>query len=440
MKYIYILLLSGLVNLLIGQNIGSFTSIAPSSTRQDTITLPSTHQFQYLIKTGDSLLDGRKLGKTLDFTGYVPLNGSKEGYLSISSEIDQAEAAILKINLNEESKTWNISLSGKVDFYSPAVREAIYTTTNFCSGTVTSWGTVVVGEERDFKGDKNNDGYDDIGWLIELDPKTWQIATKNKKGQVQKLWAMGRVQHENVCINKDQKTCYYGADSRTWGYVYKFIATKPGDLSAGELYVLKMDSNNVKSKHGVWVKVANKTKDERNNTNKIAENLGATHFKGVEDVEIGPDGKIYFTAKYSGRVYRFSDLGKEITDSEIYVDDQEYPIKTKDGLKMLDFHTGETGADNLAFDGEGNLWVMNDGGNDGIWVVRPNHNKSNPQVELFAETPVGCEPTGITFSPDYKYLFLSLQHPSAKNNIAQKDKNGKLVVFNTSHTIVISRK
>lgn len=437
-KFVVCLVL--IYNLTFAQSIGDFMSIAPVTTRQDTLILPATHQFQYLIKTGDTLGDGRKLGKTLDFTGYVPILGSKKGFLSISSEIEQAEATILTIEKNEQSNNWEIVSSGKIDFYSPAVKEAIATTTNFCSGTVTSWGTVVVGEERDFAGDKNKDGYDDIGWLIELDPKTWQIATKNKQGQVQKLWAMGRVQHENVCINKDKKTCYYGADSRNWGYVYKFIAKKEGDLSDGSLYVLKMDSNLVTAKHGTWVKVPNTTQEDRNNTNKLAEKLGATHFKGVEDVEIGPDGKIYFTAKYAGRVYRFKDLGKEITESEVYVDDKEYPVKTKDGVKMIDFHSGDTGADNLAFDGDGNLWVMNDGGNDGIWVIRPNHSATNPQVELFAETPAGCEPTGITFSPDYKNLFISLQHPSPKNAIGQKDKNGKQVIFNTSHTIVISRR
>ena len=420
------------------QKIGDFVSVTPLTHRSDTLILPETHTFQYLIKTGDTLMDGSTVGGTLDFTGFVQTKGLTEGWLSVSSETQKAQIAMLYIKLHEEDHRWEVTQSANVDFYSPKTSAAIGRVAYFCSGGITPWNTVIVGEETDKPGDVNADGYEDAGWLVEVKPETKAIAHTDSKGKPQKLWKLGRMKHENVCIDKDQKTCYYGADSERHGYVYKFIADKAGDLTKGKLFVLMMETDKNSSK-GTWVRIANNTQQECNNTNTLATQVHATNFSGVEDVEIGPDGKIYFTAKYSGRLYRFKDGGDKITESEVYVENNDYPIKTSDGKKvMLDWHSGLTGNDNLAFDGEGNLWVMNDGGNNGIWVVRPGHSKENPQIELFAETPKGCEPSGITFSKDYKYLFLSLQNPASGGQ--QKDKTGKTLLYNTSHTIVISRK
>ncbi|MFQ3576545.1 MAG: alkaline phosphatase PhoX [Cytophagales bacterium] len=422
----------------VSQSIADFKSVKPLSKQPDTLVLPKTHTFQYLIKTDDDLMDGRKLGSTLDFTGYVPIDGSKEGWLSISSENEVAETAILKIKLDATKGKWEILNSGKVDYYSPFVKDAIHTVSRFCSGTVTPWGTVIVAEENDKEGDGNKDGYHDVGWLIELNPYKWQIQTVDPQLRPQKLWAMGRFQHENVVISSDNRTCYMGADSKKFGYVYKYVAKRPFNLAEGDLYVLCSEGKDVNASNAVWKKVPNNTTDERNNTNKLAEALGATHYAGVEDVEIGPDGLIYFACKYSGRIYRMKDLGEK-AEVEVFVESQKYDVLAEDGKKYsADWHSGETGSDNLAFDGEGNLWVCNDGGNNAIWVVRKGHTLKKPKIELFAETPKGCEPTGITFSPDFKYLFLSLQNPNSVGK--QKDKFGKESVYDRSHTIVIERK
>ncbi len=97
------------------------------------------------------------------------------------------------------------------------------------------------------------------------------------------------------------------------------------------------------------------------------------------------------------------------------------------------------GNDNLAFDGEENLWVLQDGGNNHIWVVGPTHTAGTPAVRLFGKTPSGSEPTGITFTPDYRFMFISIQHPAAGNTAAQTDAAGVSVVFNAASTLVIAR-
>lgn len=425
-------------SLVYSQHIGDFTSVSPLTKRSDTLILPVTHTFQLITQTGDTLEDGSIVGGTLDFTGFVATKDSTEGWLSISSETQKAKIAMLKIQLDEARKIWQIRQSGNIDFHSPEVEQAIARATYFCSGGITPWNTVIVGEESDKTGDSNADGYEDVGWLVEVNPQTKAIAKYDAKGQAQKLWKLGRMKHENICIARDNRTCYFGADSEKYGYVYKFIADTAGDLSSGRLYVLSMEADR-NSTNGKWIRIANSTQQDCNNTNTLASLAHATNFSGVEDVEIGPDNKIYFTAKYSGRLYRFKEAADKITEAELYAENKKYPIKTQDGqIVMLDWHSGLTGNDNLAFDGEGNLWVMNDGGNNGIWVIRAGHTKENPKIELFAETPKGCEPSGITFSKDYKYLFLSLQNPSS--NGVQKDKTGRSVLYNKSCTIVISRK
>jgi hypothetical protein len=165
--------------------------------------------------------------------------------------------------------------------------------------------------------------------------------------------------------------------------------------------------------------------------------LGATKFGGIEDVEIGPDGFVYFTEKNLGDIWRFKDNGSTISNLEKYVTPANFQIVTDQGLVTEPYLTGN---DNLAFDSEGNLWVLQDGGFDHIWVVRPGHTAANPKVELFATTPTGCEPTGITFSPDYKYLFISMQNPSSTNTASQLDAAGVSHVWNASTSLVIARR
>jgi len=51
--------------------------------------------------------------------------------------------------------------------------------------------------------------------------------------------------------------------------------------------------------------------------------------------------------------------------------------------------------------------------------------------------PAGSEPTGLTFTPDYKYGFFSVQHPNG-NNAPQLDATFTDVTFNGSAVVVFS--
>ena len=234
------------------QSIASFTTIEPAAQTQNFV-IPGTHTFQRIIRSGTALSGGGNLGAGLDFTGYVPIGGSSaNGYLSISSETAPAECAILSINYTNTNKLWNVASGGKVSFPLADIGGCAA----FCSGTVTPKNTIMVCEEVAPNGDFNADGYDDLGWIIEIDPATRTVINQDAAGGVDKLWAMGRQAHENVTIKSDQSVAYWGADADPNGFIYKFVPGTAGNYSAGTLYVLETTSA---LGTGTWKVVANTT-------------------------------------------------------------------------------------------------------------------------------------------------------------------------------------
>lgn len=408
---------------LMAQNIAVFTSIEPTG-QTPTLVIPSTHTFQLLAQTGDSLADGGTLKTSPDFTGFVARNNRNDlGYLSLNHEISnlQGGVTVFDAQFDKTQQIWSICNGQPVSF-APVIG-----TSRPCSGGITPWGTVVFGEESVATSDLDSNGYYDAGWLVEIDPETRDV--------VQKIWRAGNALHENCVLSHDQKTLYWGADDATKGFVFKYVATQKRQLANGSLYVLIRDDSTAST--GTWLQVPNNSPAECNGVQAFCLSHGAWNFAGIEDVEIGPYGHVYFSAKYSGRIWRFKDDGATVSALSVFVENTLYPIHTPSGIKMVSWGTG---ADNLAFDNANNLWVLQDGGDNNIWMVKPSHTASHPKVSLFATTPTGCEPTGISFTPDKRYMFLSFQHPSATNADTIPDATGKPAVFNRGTTVVVARK
>jgi secreted PhoX family phosphatase len=350
----------------------------------------------------------------------------------------------LNLNFNAASNLWNVAAKHPVNF-GPVVG-----TYNNCSGGVTPWNTVVTCEENapTSPTDSNGDGYFDFGWNVEIDPATHAVKDQNGNGTPDKLWRMGRIKHENIVVAPDRRTVYEGADDGSANsFVYKYVANTAGNLAEGTLYALQLSGPIETATTGTWIPVPNTTPAECNNTTAAARALGATSFNGVEDLEINPtNGQVYFTAKGPGSTYRFTDsgtTGTTISNFQLFVGNS--PSNTSQAY-TINYGTGTmseawgTGNDNLTFDSQGNLYVLQDGGRNHVWVVRPCHTQANPAVELFAVTPAGCEPTGMTFSPDERFIFISFQNPAPSNTLATMDAAGQSVVFNKSTAVVIARK
>jgi len=420
-------------------HISRFVSVLPTS-QPDSIRIPATHTFQMIVQQGDPYSDTTQ-GATkglFDFTGYVPKNGSsKEGWLSINHELGSwpsAGVSMLTMNFDTTANIWNVSNNVPVDF------GPVEGTGRNCSGTVTPWGTIVTSEETLPSRDANGDGYQDIGWNVEIDPATAKIVDHNNDNKQEKLWKLGRMSHENIVVNPwDRRTVYQGNDENP-GYIFRFIADRPEDLSSGQLFVLKLDGPLDASTTGQWIGIPNSTPAECNNARGFAAAVGATSFNQIEDVEISPlDSMIYFTSKASSRVYRFKDLGQRVSNVEVFVGNTAtvYNIETENGIVPEQWGGG---VDNLTFDSKGNLYVIQDGGRNHIYMVPPCHTQANPAVKLFMVTPAGSEPTGMTMSPDDKFMFVSIQHPSSNNATEQLDAAGRMVKFNRESAIVIARK
>ena len=430
LSYVFLSLYA--LNFLGAQHISEFVSLAGGNQTSDFIH-PPEHTFQYIIEEGDPLDNGGTAANKFDFTGYVPISGSSEsGYLSISHENTPGGVSILDIQFDAVKQSWSYTSAIGIDF------NPVNGTARNCSGTVTPWNTIVTCEEQ-IIGDNNGDTYNDIGWSIEIDPATKQIVDyPNGLSGADKMWALGNFKHENIVVHSNQRTVYQAEDSGA-GHLYKFVANTAGDLSSGDLYVYVGPKNG----NGNWVQLNNNTPAEQNSTIAQANAVSATDFAGGEDVEINPiDGKIYVAVKNEQRVYRFSDdsplSGGTVSNFETYVGALTYPLTTANGIVNVPWGTGN---DNLAFDDLGNLWVLQDGSNNHIWLVENGHSQSNPKVKIYGRTPAGSEPTGMTFSPDYRFIFMSFQHPNSSNSSSsQPDAFQNLKLFDKDVAVVIARK
>jgi uncharacterized protein len=75
------------------------------------------------------------------------------------------------------------------------------------------------------------------------------------------------------------------------------------------------------------------------------------------------------------------------------------------------------GPDTIAFDGRGVLWIGTDMDTGHAETSRMGNNQllgcdvATGEVRRFITGPVGCEITGVTFTPDGRTMFINVQHP-----------------------------
>ncbi|MGB0176013.1 MAG: alkaline phosphatase PhoX, partial [Owenweeksia sp.] len=167
-------------------HIACFTSIAPTSQTGNLLIPASSHRFQMIFKQGEAYTKGfGNVPGNHDFTGYVPLNGSSTiGHLSVNHENTPGGVSILDLHYVDSTRLWMVDTTQAVDLYNGD----LVTTTRNCSGGITPWGTIITAEETGNGGDVNNDGYTDVGWLVEIDPLTAKVMEYGN-GKQEKLWA-----------------------------------------------------------------------------------------------------------------------------------------------------------------------------------------------------------------------------------------------------------
>ena len=366
-------------------------------------------------------------------------------------------ATTAKLNRRFTANYPEILLSGPA---AELLKSATGTLAN-CSGGTTPWHTVLSCEENyaDYNGYDTQEYFfrwadvpelaiDETryGWVVEIDPFGQLPPLKHT--------ALGRFKHENaaVTIGPSGRLVVYMGDDEVDQHLYKFVSAQPikknasraeqrQALQAGTLYAADLGK-------GKWVPLVWNDKTKKTITSSkpyadakkldpafqitnqaellihtriAARALGATPLDRCEDCEIHPkDGSVYVALTNNtrhgnlfGHIVRLCEAGDNPEATEF-----QYEVFLAGGPQ-----SGLACPDNLAFDRDGNLWVVCDMssdkmgkgayksfGNNGLFVV-PTAGESAGDAFQFASGPVQCELTGPCFSPDGSTLFLSVQHP-----------------------------
>lgn len=313
---------------------------------------------------------------------------------------------------------------------------------------------------------KLHDGYvnepNRFGWVVEVDPF-------DPSSQPVKRTAFGRFCRECSVhvLAPDGRMAFYSGDDTKGEYIYKFVPDgryQPGNdaanrqlLDHGVLYVARFDADG----RGEWLALVHGQQglDADNgfadqacvlvNARGAADLLGATPMDRPEWVAVHPHSRqVYVTLTNNdargqqhpvdkanprpqnlhGQILRWDEAGADPAATrftwEIFLLAGE-PRGARDAQgQALPVHLQGTiqgdvfsSPDGLAFDGDGRLWIETDYGDDDPAMARMGTNQllcADPlsrEVRRFLVGPRGCEITGITWSPDYRAMWINVQHP-----------------------------
>ncbi|AOE85010.1 PhoX family protein [Pseudomonas sp. TCU-HL1] len=337
----------------------------------------------------------------------------------------------------------------------------------------------------DAKGDYRNEP-NHFGWIVEIDPF-------DPDSTPVKHTALGRFAHEGLIFAPVKPgrpvVCYSGDDSQN-EYIYKYVSRdkyRPGQangrlLDEGTLYVARFNADG----SGDWLaldindrnflkacNVAGVTFADQGevliNTRQAADVVGATRMDRPEWGAVNPDnGEVYFTltnntarttadaanprpANAYGHIIRWREnsrdhAGRRFDWNIFLLAGPEGDSRGPNG-KPLGAQNILASPDGLWFDDEGRLWIQTDMsgsqlsagpfGNNQMLVADPR----SGEMKRFLVGPLGAEVTGISATPDFRTLFVNIQHPgegSTATNLlsAWPDGPGKRP---RSSTVVITR-
>ncbi len=443
----------------------------------DSLQLAAGMDYQVLVSWGDTLNSaGETFGFNNDYNCFLPLSGPEDGLLwtnheypdpwfvsgysggkktreQVRQELLSVGGSVLHIRLEDGQWYWSDSdtLNWRLTGLTPlgiagslrlAGKGTVIGTFTNCAGGKTPWNTILTCEENTgseyygtVKTGEAGDRWVDTagayyqwyrwkalppehyGWVVEVDP----LAGTGKK-----LPVLGRFGHESATVKPlpDGRVVVYMGDDANDRCLYKFIASGPGSLEKGTLYVANLEEGRWipldYNKNPVLRKQFSNQLDVLIHCREAARLAGGTPLNRPEDIEIDPQtGDVYVAltnnlpkGDYFGRILRLREQ-----------DANPEALQFTTGTLV---HGGEASGmacpDNLAFDPAGNLWFTTDRswemtqdpiyasfGNNSLFVLDIRDSLARPR--RMAVAPVHAEFTGPWFTGDGKYLFLSVQHP-----------------------------
>lgn len=287
----------------------------------------------------------------------------------------------------------------------------------------TPWGTLLIGEEM--RPERQPSLPDPMfpqaqaGLVYEVDPVTGANIARP---------ALGAKAHEGIRIDpqgnvygisETAPTTMVGTPPRPapGGYIFKFVPDRPGDLSSGQLYALKIVAPaGDRVGEAVWIPLDRAA--VQIDADAAATAAGATGYGRPEDVEMatatgnnqGGSNILYVAVTDESRVLRIDLRNPSGGEGHTTAFVSDY---VRRGVNApMDF----TNPDNLALDKHGNLFITEDTttppGMD-LWVAVPDQGQrlTAEQVVRFASlTDCGAEPSGIYFDTNGKTLFVNVLH------------------------------
>lgn len=308
----------------------------------------------------------------------------------------------------------------------------------------------------DASGDYRNEP-NHFGWIVEIDPF-------DPDSTPVKHTALGRFAHEGLIFAPVRAgrplVCYSGDDSQN-EYVYKYVSRgkylpalrKPGRLlDEGTLYAARFNADG----SGDWLALDLKDPAFQQacanagvsfadqgevliNTRLAADIVGATKMDRPEWGAVNPDnGEVYFTltnnssrsvpdaanpraANPYGHIIRWREdrrdhAGKRFNWDIFLLAGPQSDSRGPNGAALDDSNILAS-PDGLWFDPDGRLWIQTDMSGSQLASGPFGHNQmlvADPrsgQVKRFLTGPIGAEVTGISATPDFRTLFVNIQHP-----------------------------
>lgn len=233
---------------------------------------------------------------------------------------------------------------------------------------------------------------------------------------------LGSLSHEGIEIDSEGNV--YVIDEERSGAIYKFVPENYGDLSAGQLYALRV-KNGAKTGEAEWV--ALDMNQAQISARVAAKAVNATPYCRPEDLE--RIGKVLYAAltcedannpansSGAGAVLSIT-LGKTPVVNYFVKPGANVPFEVKPTLAGAGV-TGLKSPDNLADGPDGTLWIAEDNDNSDIWVALPDRDGDglSDGVHLFASLKdKPAEGTGIYFGKAPHTLFVNIQHSGTGND------------------------
>jgi hypothetical protein len=429
--------------------------------------------FEVVKKDGKWVLDKTgKLNRRITATTPMELTGAAAGHELMKTSADATGTKVLGTmnNCANGYTPWGTYLTCEENFnnYFGTADEKFELTPQMkrygieAKETRYQWSQF---EER-FDIAKNPNEMNRFGWVVEIDPM-------NPESTPKKRTALGHIKHENAAltINNDGRVVVYMGDDERGEYLYKFVSDGKYNaedkkanrdlLDSGTLYVAKFKSaNNELKGQGEWLELTHgKNGLTKENgfadqgevlikTRQAATQVGGTTMDRPEWVAIHPNNKTVFCTLTNnknrgkkdnqpvdgvnpraenpyGHIVRWAPTNADHTaptfDWDLFVLAGN-PTLHKDSLMAGSANiTPENmfnSPDGLGFDKDGRLWILTDGnysnekefagmGNNQMLCADP----ATGEIRRFLTGPIACEITGLTFTPDYKTMFVGIQHP-----------------------------